>query len=174
MAGTLQCISTRTSPTRSEWSSGRIGPPSLALSKFRRQIPFAGLPPAAGEAAAFPPASEAAELVPADPAATADAAATVIANAVNLPDHRGITRVPACEISPDSDLGDLLVTRGVELLSDSEIAAALDSGVRVAETLRAQGLIHSSALCLQGHTRVVSPLLPRTFIVLSQRSLLHA
>lgn len=110
----------------------------------------------------------------ADSAATADAAATVIANAVNLPDHRGITRVPAREISPDSDLGDLLVTRSVELLSDSEIAAALDSGVRVAETLRAQGLIHSSALCLQGHTRVVSPLLTRTFIALSQRSLLHA
>jgi ApbE superfamily uncharacterized protein (UPF0280 family) len=110
----------------------------------------------------------------ADSAATADAAATVIANAVNLPDHPGITRVPAREISPDSDLGDLLVTRGVELLSDSEIAAALDSGVRVAETLRAKGLIHSSALCLQGHTRVVSPLLTRTFIALSQRSLLHA
>ena len=110
----------------------------------------------------------------ADSAATADAAATVIANAVNLPDHPGITRVPAREISPDSDLGDLLVTRGVELLSDSEIAAALDSGVRVAEALRAQGLIHSSALCLQGHTRVVSPLLTHTFIALSQRSLLHA
>jgi ApbE superfamily uncharacterized protein (UPF0280 family) len=110
----------------------------------------------------------------ADSAAAADAAATVIANAVNLPDHRGITRVPAREISPDSDLGDLLVTRSVELLSDSEIAAALDSGVRVAETLRAQGLIHSSALRLQGHTRVVSPLLTRTFIALSQRSLLHA
>jgi len=110
----------------------------------------------------------------ADSAATADAAATVIANAVNLPDHPGVTRVPAREISPDSDLGDLLVTRGVELLSDSEIAAALDSGARVAETLRARGLIHSSALCLQGHTRVVSPLLAQTFIALSQRSLLHA
>jgi ApbE superfamily uncharacterized protein (UPF0280 family) len=110
----------------------------------------------------------------ADTAANADAAATVIANSVNLPDHTGITRIPAREISPDSDLGDLLVTRGVELLSDSEIAAALDSGVRVAETLRAQELIHSSALCLQGHTRVVSPLLTHTFIAPSQRSLLHA
>jgi uncharacterized protein len=110
----------------------------------------------------------------ADSAATADAAATVITNAVNLPDHPGIARVPAREISPDSDLGDLLVTRGVELLSDPEIAAALDSGVRIAETLRAQGLIHSSALSLQGHTRVVSPLLTHAFIALSQRSFLHA
>jgi len=110
----------------------------------------------------------------ADSASAADAAATVIANAVNLPGHPGITRVPAREISPDSDLGDLLVTRGVELLSDSEIAAALDSGVRVAETLRTQGLIHSSALCLQGHTRVVSPLLAQISIESSPRGLLHA
>jgi len=33
-------------------------PPSLALSKFQRQIPFAGSPPAAGAAAAFPLASQ--------------------------------------------------------------------------------------------------------------------
>src|SRR5579863_4547102 len=43
----------------------------------------------------------------ADCAATADAAATVIANAVNLPDHPAVTRVPARDISPDSDLGEL-------------------------------------------------------------------
>ena len=110
----------------------------------------------------------------ADCASDADAAATVIANAVNLPDHPGITRIPAREISPDSDLGDLLVTRGVEPLSGSQIAAALDSGAREAEILRARGLIHSSALCLQGHTRVVSPLLAHGCIKFSQRSLLHA
>jgi ApbE superfamily uncharacterized protein (UPF0280 family) len=110
----------------------------------------------------------------ADTAAAADAAATVIANAVNLPNHLGITRIPAREISPDSDLGDLPVTRGVELLSGSEISAALDSGVRVAETLRAQGLIHSSALCLQGHTCVVSPLFAQSSFESFQRSLLHA
>jgi ApbE superfamily uncharacterized protein (UPF0280 family) len=110
----------------------------------------------------------------ADSASAADAAATIIANAVNLPNHSGVTRISAREISPDTDLGDLLVTRGVELLSDSEIAAALDSGARVAETLRAQGLIHSSALCLQGHTRVVSPLLAQISIESSPRSLLHA
>ena len=110
----------------------------------------------------------------ADTAAAADSAATVIANAVNLPGHPGITRVPARELSPDSDLGDLRVTRGVEPLSDSEIFAALDSGVRVAETLRAQGLIHSSALCLQSHTRVVSPTFAQASIDLFQRSLLHA
>jgi ApbE superfamily uncharacterized protein (UPF0280 family) len=110
----------------------------------------------------------------ADSAPSADAAATVIGNAVNLPGHPCIKRVPAREISPDSDLGDLRVTRGVESLSDSEIFAALDSGFRVAETLRARGLIHSSAFCLQSHTRVVSPVLAQVSIDHSQRSLLHA
>ncbi|HXC48706.1 MAG TPA: UPF0280 family protein [Candidatus Sulfotelmatobacter sp.] len=110
----------------------------------------------------------------ADCASAADAAATVIGNAVNLPNHPGVTRIPALEISPDSDLGDLLVTRGVDPLSSSEIFAAIDSGARVADALRAQGLIHSSALCLQGHTRVVSPLLAQASIEISPRSLLHA
>jgi ApbE superfamily uncharacterized protein (UPF0280 family) len=110
----------------------------------------------------------------ADCASAADAAATVIANAVNLPDHPGVKRVPAREISPDSDLGDLLVTRGVAALSGSEIFAALASGVCVAEAFRARGLIHSSALCLQGRTRVVSPLVGQVAIESSQRSLLHA
>ncbi|HTB93062.1 MAG TPA: UPF0280 family protein [Candidatus Sulfotelmatobacter sp.] len=107
-------------------------------------------------------------------ASAADAAATVIANAVDLSDHPGITRIPARVISPDSDLGNLRVTRGVGPLSDSDVAAALDSGRRVAESLRARGLIHSSALRLQSRTRVVSHSLVHASIEFSQRSLLHA
>jgi ApbE superfamily uncharacterized protein (UPF0280 family) len=91
----------------------------------------------------------------ADTAAAADAAATVIANAVNLPDHPGITRIPAREISPDSDLGDLRVTRGVEPLSPFEIDTALENGLRAATLLREKGLIHSAALCLQKCVRVL-------------------
>ena len=94
----------------------------------------------------------------ADSASAADAAATVIANAVNLPDHPGITRVPAREISPDSDLGELLVTRGIEHLSQLEIDGALENGLRVATLLRERGLIHSAALCLQKRVRVLPPL----------------
>jgi uncharacterized protein len=93
----------------------------------------------------------------ADRASAADAAATVIANAVNLPDDSAITRVPAREISPDSDLGDLLVTRGVEPLSQSEIERALNNGFEVATLLREKGLIHSAALCLQKCVRVLPP-----------------
>jgi uncharacterized protein len=101
----------------------------------------------------------------ADSASAADAAATVIANAVNLPDHPGVTRIPARDISPDSDLGDLLVTRGVEPLSRSEINAALENGLKVAILLREKGLIHSAALCLQKCVRVLPALnaLPARF-----------
>lgn len=91
----------------------------------------------------------------ADCAASADAAATVIANAVNLPDHPGVTRAPAREISPDSDLGERLVTRAVGQLSRLDIDMALGTGVRVAIALRERGLIHSAALCLQKCVRVV-------------------
>jgi uncharacterized protein len=92
----------------------------------------------------------------ADCAAAADAAATVIANEVDLPDHPGVTRVPAREISPDSDLGELRVTRSVEPLSRPEINAALDNGLRAATLLRDKGLIHSAAICLQKCVRVLS------------------
>jgi len=88
-------------------------------------------------------------------ASAADAAATVIANAVNLPDHPAVTRVPAWDISPDSDLGELPVTRDVGLLSHAEIDAALENGVRIATLLRERGLIHSAALCLQKCVRVL-------------------
>ena len=49
-------------------------------------------------------------------ASQADAAATIIANAVDLPGHPGIVRLPANELQPDSDLGARLVTRGVGAL----------------------------------------------------------
>jgi ApbE superfamily uncharacterized protein (UPF0280 family) len=88
-------------------------------------------------------------------AAAADAAATVIANGVNLPNHPGVTRVPAREISPDSDLGERLVTRGVEPLSQLEIDTALQNGARAAALLRERGLIHSAALCLQKCIRIL-------------------
>lgn len=88
-------------------------------------------------------------------AADADAAATVIANAVDLPGHPAITRVAACEIQPDADLGDRLVTRDVAPLTAAEVAAALAPGVALAERLIARGLIKAAALRLQGATRLV-------------------
>src|SRR2546430_2207731 len=68
-------------------------------------------------------------------AAQADAAATIIANAVDLPGHPAILRRPACDLQPDSDLGALLVTRDVGALQPGEIAAALDAGEDCAQAL---------------------------------------
>lgn len=81
-------------------------------------------------------------------AAAADAAATVIANAVNLDDPR-IVRQAACEVRDDSDLGTLAVTRAVALLEPILVQQALRAGLRRAQALRAAGLIWSAALVCQ-------------------------
>jgi uncharacterized protein len=91
----------------------------------------------------------------ADRAAVADAAATIVANGVDLPGHPGIVRVPAREIAPDSDLGDRLVTRGVGRLRPAEIDAALAAGAEIAEGLIDHGVIRAAALNLCGETRIV-------------------
>jgi ApbE superfamily uncharacterized protein (UPF0280 family) len=88
-------------------------------------------------------------------ASQADAAATVIANAVDLPEHPAILRAPAHDLQPDSDLGARLVTRGVGRLSGDEIAAALDAGAACARALLAAGLIDGAALRLCGETALV-------------------
>jgi ApbE superfamily uncharacterized protein (UPF0280 family) len=89
-------------------------------------------------------------------AAAADAAATVIANAVDLPGHPGIHRCPARALQPDSDLVDTPVTREVAALTAAEIDAALTRGLLRAEDLRAEGLIIGAALHLQGVTRTLA------------------
>jgi ApbE superfamily uncharacterized protein (UPF0280 family) len=85
----------------------------------------------------------------------ADAAATMIANAVDLPDHPEVLRVPACEIAPDSDLGNLLITRSVGRLNSEEIDIALSRGEVMAQQLITERLICGAALHLQGETRIV-------------------
>jgi uncharacterized protein len=89
-------------------------------------------------------------------ASQADAAATIIANAVDLPGHPAILRYPAHELQPDSDLGARLVTRDVGALSGHEIAAALEAGAACARRLLAMGLIDSAILRLHGETLVVA------------------
>ena len=91
-------------------------------------------------------------------AAAADVAATLVANAVDLPGHPAITRVPATTLSPDSDLGARPVTTGRGALSAACVTRALDRGGAAAEAWRAQGLLHSTCLTLDGDTRVVGPL----------------
>ena len=88
-------------------------------------------------------------------ASQADAAATIIANAVDLPGHPAIVRCPANELQPDSDLGVRLVTRDVGVLGEGEIYDALSAGVSRAQQLLAAGLIEGAALRLLGETAVV-------------------
>jgi ApbE superfamily uncharacterized protein (UPF0280 family) len=88
-------------------------------------------------------------------ASQADAAATIIANGVDLPGHPAIVRCPANELQPDSDLGARLVTRDVGKLRDEEIDDALRAGVIRAQQLLAAGLIEGAALRLLGETAVV-------------------
>jgi uncharacterized protein len=85
-------------------------------------------------------------------ASQADAAATIIANAVDLPGHPAVRRMPANELQPDSDLGARLVTRDVGPLSADEIESALAAGARRVQQLLAAGLIEGAALRLLGET----------------------
>jgi ApbE superfamily uncharacterized protein (UPF0280 family) len=82
-------------------------------------------------------------------AATADAAATLIGNAVDV-QSPAIRRAPAESLDPDSDLGARLVTVGVDRLTEDEVAAALAAGAARARHWVAAGLIRAAALRLQG------------------------
>jgi len=86
-------------------------------------------------------------------ASMADAAATMIANAVNV-DDPAIQRMSACEVRDDSDLGDLPVTVAVGLLSSHKVEQALENGVHCAAELQARGLIVAAYLQLQDQVRV--------------------
>jgi ApbE superfamily uncharacterized protein (UPF0280 family) len=91
-------------------------------------------------------------------AAEADAAATLVANAVDLPGHPAVARAPACSLQADTDLGDRLVTVAVGRLSAAETARALAAGAARAEAMVAGGLIAAAALFLNGEVRVAGAL----------------
>ncbi|MBI3516539.1 MAG: UPF0280 family protein, partial [Proteobacteria bacterium] len=87
-------------------------------------------------------------------AAVADAAATIVANAVDV-EHPAIRRAPASSLRDDSDLGDILVTVAVGELPRDAIAAALARGEREARRLLGARLIDGAVLVLKGQTVVV-------------------
>jgi ApbE superfamily uncharacterized protein (UPF0280 family) len=82
-------------------------------------------------------------------AAQADAAATVIANAVNVVDER-IVRRPARELKDDSDLGNIPVTVDVPPLGEAQVRSALRAGQRRARELHAAGLVWTALMVCQG------------------------
>jgi ApbE superfamily uncharacterized protein (UPF0280 family) len=87
-------------------------------------------------------------------AAAADAAATMVANAVNV-EHPAIRRRPAFEVDDNTDLGRLAVTVDVAPLPDGAVEAALAAGARRAEQLLARGLAWGAVIVLQSRVRVV-------------------
>jgi ApbE superfamily uncharacterized protein (UPF0280 family) len=88
-------------------------------------------------------------------AAIADAAATLIANAVDIPGHPAIERAPARDLDLQSDLGERRVTVAVGPLTSDEIERALASGAAEAQLWRGAGLIEAAALRLGEGTRLV-------------------
>jgi ApbE superfamily uncharacterized protein (UPF0280 family) len=88
-------------------------------------------------------------------ASVADAAATLIANAVDIPGHSAIRRTPACDLDPQSDLGERRVTVAVGTLTPCETEHALASGAAEAELWRELGLIEAAALRLGERTSLI-------------------
>ena len=86
-------------------------------------------------------------------ASMADAAATMIANQLDLPGHPAIRRAAANSLASDTDLGDRLVTVGVGALTTTEVARALDRGASAAQAFLSRGLIISAALFLNSDLR---------------------
>lgn len=148
-------------------------PSLLGTMTLRSDDPVRGIATSGWRGRSFSLGIADAVTVLADRAAAADAAATIIANAVDLPKHPAIVRVPACELSPDTDLGKRLVTQAVGELTSAEIDRALASGMKTAEQLRRIGLIRTAALHLRGETRVVGAM-PELRTGVVERSLVHA
>src|SRR5256885_3475934 len=133
--------------------AGGLGDGPAAPAVMRAMVvhvddPSRGVAPSGRHGRGFSLGIAAAAPVLAPTASQADAAATIIANAVDLPGHPAILRCPASELQPDSDLGARLVTRGVGRLAENEIADALEAGARCARQWLAAGLIDGAALRL--------------------------
>ena len=88
-------------------------------------------------------------------AAMADAAATVVANAVDLADghqaaQAGIVRLPANSQRDNSDLGTIAVTVNVPSLPAALVLQALQRGLACARRLQGRGLLQAALLVCQG------------------------
>jgi len=103
-------------------------------------------------------------------AAQADVAATLIANAVDLPGHPTITRRPAFDIDEDSDLAETPVVTSCNSLTPSECEAALKSGLDRAMSFIQQNSANGAALFLQGHAVAT----PQHMVSLQNRELHYA
>jgi uncharacterized protein len=102
-------------------------------------------------------------------AAEADAAATMIANAIDLPGSGKVKRQRACDMAPDSDLRDRLVTIDVAELDQGEVNEALARGLIAASDFMNRRLVMAASLMLAGELRVIG----HAFKI-EKKELLHA
>jgi len=131
-------------------------PALLGKATVRHDDPVRGVATSGRHGRSFSLGIADAVTVLAGTAARADAAATLIANEVDLPGHPAIRRVPASDLEPETDLGARMVTAEVGALTDAEVARALHAGVAEAERMRAEGLIAAAVLCLGDRVATVS------------------
>lgn len=103
----------------------------------------------------------------------ADVAATLIANAVDLPGDPAVTRAPARSLQPDSDLGDRPVTVALATLSPAQTTRALDAGEEAAQAMLARGLILGAVLVLGDRVRILGAV-PLAAPPETRRKLAHA
>ncbi len=142
---------------------GRFGAPLDGRFMVTASSPVRGVATSGWRGRSFSLGIADAVTVLATSAACADAAATIVANAVDVEDAR-IQRAPASAVRDDSDLGDLLVTRHVPALPDRLVEEALDRGAAEARAQVRAGRIIAAVLALQGRWRVVGDIdatLPR-------------
>ena len=83
---------------------------------------------------------------------TADAAATWIAGRTDLNSGK-VSRSPARDLDPETDIPLLEVTREVGRLAPKEKKVALEAGLAEAGRLVAKGIIRGAFLAVQGETR---------------------
>ena len=132
-------------------------PALLGTATVREADPVRGIGTSGRHGRSFSLGIADAVTVLAPTAALADVAATLLANAVDLPGHPAIRREPAVALAPDTDLGERLVTVEVGALDDREVAEALAPGVAEAERMRAAGLLEAAVVCLDGRVGIVGP-----------------
>jgi hypothetical protein len=127
-------------------------PSLLGTLRIASQDPVRGIATSGWRGRSFSLGIADAVTVLAATAAQADAAATMIANSVDLPGHPALTRRPANDLDPQSDLGVRSVTVAVGTLSAREVETALQSGLAAAQSYLSRGLISAAALHLDGQT----------------------
>jgi ApbE superfamily uncharacterized protein (UPF0280 family) len=129
----------------------RVGAPHIAATaSLFAESPVRGIATSGWGGRSFSLGIADAVTILARSAAAADAAATLVANAVDLPHHPSVQRRPATDLQPESDLGTRAATTFVGHLEPPAIAKALGQGRRTAEDFAAEGHIIAAALFLKG------------------------